>query len=276
MRPVTETVIVAGKSAQVYWADLWRYRELFGFLAWRDISVRYKQTAIGAAWAILRPLLTLVVFTVVFSVIARLPSPVGVPYAVLVLAGLLPWMFMSAAMSEAANSLVDNERIISKVYFPRLIIPGASAMVAIADGLVSLILLGLLFAWYGFWPDWHFITIPAWFVFAFLAAIGPGLLLAALNVKYRDVRYAIPFFLQVGLYISPVGYTSELVPAQWRTLYFLNPFAGVIDGFRWSLLGGAFEPDWRGIALSGFICLVLLVIGVRYFRATERYFADLI
>lgn len=276
MRPGTETVIVAGKSAQAYWADLWRYRELFGFLAWRDISVRYKQTAIGAAWAILRPLLTLVVFTVVFSVIARLPSPVGVPYAVLVLAGLLPWMFMSAAMSEAANSLVDNERIISKVYFPRLIIPGASAMVAIADGLVSLVLLGLLFAWYGFWPDWRFITIPAWFAFALLAAIGPGLLLAALNVKYRDVRYAIPFLLQVGLYISPVGYSSELVPARWRTLYFLNPFAGVIDGFRWSLLGGAFEPDWRGIALSASICFVLLIVGIRYFRATERYFADLI
>jgi lipopolysaccharide transport system permease protein len=276
VRPRAETVIVAGKTARAYWSDLWRYRELFGFLAWRDISVRYKQTAIGAAWAILRPLLTLVVFTVVFSVIARLPAPTGVPYAVLVLAGLLPWQFMSSAMSEAANSLVDNERIISKVYFPRLIIPGASAMVAIADGLVSLVLLVSLFGWYGFSPDWRFITIPVWFAFAFLAAIGPGLLLTALNVKYRDVRYAIPFLLQVGLYISPVGYSSELVPGQWRTVYFLNPFAGVIDGFRWSLLGGAFQADWRGIALSAAVCLALLVSGVRYFRATERYFADLI
>lgn len=276
MQPDIETVIVAGKSARAYWADLWRYRELFGFLAWRDISVRYKQTAIGVAWAVIRPLLTLVVFTVVFSVIARLPPPVGVPYAILVLAGLLPWLFMSAAMSEAANSLVDNERIVSKVYFPRLIIPGASAMVAIADGLVSLVLLAGLFAWYGFWPDWRFLTIPAWFIFAFLAAIGPGLLLAALNVKYRDVRYAIPFLLQVGLYISPVGYSSELVPVKWRTVYFLNPFAGAIDGFRWSLLGGAFEPDWRGIALSASTCIVLLVLGIRYFRATERFFADLI
>jgi lipopolysaccharide transport system permease protein len=229
-----ELIIEPGRTEKNYWRDLWRYRELFYFLAWRDILVRYKQTAIGVIWALLRPFLTMVVFTVVFGRIAKMPSN-GIPYPILVFAAMLPWQFFSTSLSEASNSLVGNTNLISKVYFPRLIIPAAAVITSLVDFAISLGLLTVLMAWYGFLPDWRILTLPLWTVLAFLAALGPGLYLTALNVKYRDFRYVIPFIVQFGLFISPVGFSSSVVPDQWRLVYALNPMVGVIDGFRWAI-----------------------------------------
>jgi lipopolysaccharide transport system permease protein len=232
-----EIVIEAGRTERQYWQDLWRYRELFYFLAWRDILVRYKQTAIGIAWALIRPFLTMVVFTVVFGQLAKLPSA-GVPYPILVFAGMLPWQFFSNALSECSSSLVSNSNLISKVYFPRLIVPTSAVIVSFVDFMISgIILLGLM-AWYNFIPDWRILTLPLFILIAFLASMGVGLWLAALTVEYRDFRFIVPFIVQFGLYISPVGFSSSIVPEQWRLVYSLNPMVGVIDGFRWAILGG--------------------------------------
>ncbi|MEI6737796.1 MAG: ABC transporter permease [Pseudomonadota bacterium] len=268
-------LIKAGQTERHYWKDLWRYRELFFFLAWRDILVRYKQTAIGIAWALLRPFLTMVVFTLVFSKLAKLPSD-GVPYPILVFAALLPWQFFSNAFTEAGNSLIGNANMISKVYFPRLVIPASAVIVSFVDFLLSgIILVGLMF-WYGFYPDWRILTLPLFIFIAFAAAMGAGLWIAALNVKYRDFRYIIPFVVQLGLYVSPVGFSSAIVPQQWRLLYSLNPMVGVIDGFRWAILGGNTQIYWDGFILSSSLVLLLLITGIFYFRKTERKFADLI
>jgi lipopolysaccharide transport system permease protein len=223
-------IIEAGRSDRHYWRDLWRYRELFRVLAWRDISVRYKQTVIGAAWALIRPFLTMVVFTVVFGTIARLPSH-GAPYALLVFAGMLPWTLFSTALSDASNSLVSNANLISKVYFPRLIVPGAAVIVSLVDFLISLGILVLLMVWYQYRPGPQILLMPVFVAIAFLASLGPALWMTALNVKYRDFRYVIPFVVQFGLYASPVGFSSSVIPEQWRLLYSLNPMVGVIDGF---------------------------------------------
>jgi len=230
-------IIEAGLAERHYWRDLWRYRELFYVLAWRDISVRYKQTIIGVLWALLRPLLTMLVFTLVFSRIAKLPSEGTAPYAIMVFAGLLPWQFFSTSLTESSNSLIDNSNLISKIYFPRLIVPTASVVVSFADFLISFIILMGLMIWYQFLPGWQILSIPLFIALAFLASLGPGLLIASLNVKYRDFRYVIPFIVQLGLYVSPVGFSSALVPEQWRLLFSLNPMVGVIDGFRWAILG---------------------------------------
>jgi lipopolysaccharide transport system permease protein len=270
-----ELVIEAGRTERQYWQDLWRYRELFYFLAWRDILVRYKQTAIGLAWALIRPFLTMVVFTVVFGNLAKLPSE-GVPYPILVFAAMLPWQFFANALSECSNSLITNANLISKVYFPRLIVPISAVIVSFVDFMVSgIIMLGLM-AWYNFVPDWRILTLPLFIAIAFAAAIGCGLWLAALNVEYRDFRYIVPFIVQFGLYISPVGFSSSLVPEQWRLLYSLNPMVGVIDGFRWAILGGNSRIYWPGFTLSLALVLVLLLSGIWYFRKTERTFADVI
>lgn len=270
-----ELVIEAGRTERQYWQDLWRYRELFYFLAWRDILVRYKQTAIGIAWALIRPFLTMVVFTVVFGNLAKLPSE-GVPYPILVFAAMLPWQFFANALSECSNSLITNANLISKVYFPRLIVPISAVIVSFVDFMVSgIIMLGLM-AWYNFVPDWRILTLPLFIAIAFAAAIGCGLWLAALNVEYRDFRYIVPFIVQFGLYISPVGFSSSVVPEQWRLLYSLNPMVGVIDGFRWAILGGNSRIYWPGFALSIALVLVLLLSGIWYFRKTERTFADVI
>ena len=268
-------IIEAGRAERHYWRDLWRYRELFYFLAWRDILVRYKQTVIGLAWALIRPFLTMVVFVFVFSKLAKLPSD-GVPYPILVFAALLPWQFFANAFTEAGNSLINNANMISKVYFPRLVVPASAVIVSFVDFLISGIILVGLMLWYGFAPDWRIFTLPLFILIAFAAAMGAGLWIAALNVKYRDFRYIIPFVVQFGLYVSPVGFSSNIVPEQWRLLYSLNPMVGVIDGFRWAILGGNTQLYWPGFLLSLSLVLVILVTGIVYFRKMERTFADVI
>jgi lipopolysaccharide transport system permease protein len=270
-----ELVIEAGRTEQQYWKDIWRYRELFYFLAWRDILVRYKQTAIGVAWALIRPFLTMVVFTVVFGQLAKLPSQ-GAPYPILVFSAMLPWQFFSNSLSECSNSLIGNANLISKVYFPRLIVPTSAVVVSFVDFLISgMILLGLM-AWYNFVPTFRILTLPLFIGIAFAASMGAGLWLASLNVKYRDFRYIVPFLVQFGLYISPVGFSSSVVPEKWRLLYSLNPIVGVIDGFRWAILGGESKLYLPGFLLSlGFVVL-LFVSGIWYFRKVERTFADVI
>jgi lipopolysaccharide transport system permease protein len=268
-------VIEAGRAERQYWKDIWRYRELFYFLAWRDILVRYKQTAIGIAWALIRPFLTMVVFTVVFGNIAKLPSG-GAPYPILVFAAMLPWQFFANALSESSNSLISNSNLISKVYFPRMIVPTSAVIVSFVDFMISgIILLGLM-AWYSFVPDWRILTLPLFILIAFAAAMGAGLWLAALNVEYRDFRYIVPFIVQFGLYISPVGFSSSVVPEQWRLIYSLNPMVGVIDGFRWAILGGSSSIYLPGFALSLGLVVLMLISGIWYFRRTERTFADVI
>lgn len=268
-------VIEAGRTERHYWLDIWRYRELFYFLAWRDILVRYKQTVIGVAWALLRPLITMIVFTVVFGKLAKLPSG-NVPYAVMVFTALLPWQFFASAFSEAGNSLVGNSGLISKVYFPRLIIPTSAIIVSLVDFMISGVVLGGLMFWYGVAPDWRIATLPFFIMIAFSAALGAGLWIAALNVRYRDFRHIVPFVVQLGLYVSPVGFSSAIVPEKWRLLYSLNPMVGVIDGFRWAILGGKFSLYWPGLALSIVLVIFGLVTGVWYFRKTEKTFADVI
>ncbi len=268
-------VIEAGKSELHYWKDLWFYRELFVFLAWRDLLVRYKQTAIGVAWAVIRPLLTMLIFTVVFGKLAKLPSEGDAPYAVLVLVAMVPWQFASSAFSEAAASLITNGSMISKVYFPRMIVPASAVIVSLVDLLVSLVLLGAFMAFYGVVPGVRILLVPVFIVLAFLAALGAGLWIAALTVKYRDFRYVVPFVVQLGLYVSPIGFSSAIVPEQWRLLYSLNPMAGVIDGFRWAVLGSD-TLYLSGVALSVVVVVVTLVTGVFYFRVTEKTFADVI
>src|SRR3989304_7609999 len=267
-------IIGPGRTEKNYWADLWRYRELFLILAWRDISVRYKQTIIGILWAILRPLLTMLVFTVIFGRIAKLPSDGSAPSALMVFAAMLPWSLFSNALSESSNSLISNANLIGKVYFPRLIIPAATLVTAFIDFLISFIFLIGMMIYYQFAPGWHMLLLPCFPILALLASLGPGLWITALNVKYRDFRYIIPFVVQFGLYISPVGFSSNVVPEQWRLLYSINPMVGVIDGFRWAILGGTSQFYWPGFLLSLFLVLVILVTGIVYFRKTEKTFAD--
>ena len=243
-------VIEAGRTERHYWLDLWRYRELFRVLAWRDLSVRYKQTIIGVLWALIRPFLTMVVFTVIFGHIAKLPTDGNAPYALMVFAGILPWTFFSTGLSEASNSLINNASMISKIYFPRLIVPIATIVVAFVDFLISFCILLVLMGWYRFMPDWRILVLPVFVLLAFFASVGPGLWITSLNVKYRDFRYVIPFIVQFGLYVSPVGFSSSVVPEQWRLLYSLNPMVGVIDGFRWCILRGQSELDMPGLLAS--------------------------
>jgi len=273
---MSEIIIEAGRAEKNYWRDLWRYRELFQVLAWRDISVRYKQTIIGVAWAVIRPFLTMVVFTVIFGKVAKLPSEGTAPYALLVFAGMLPWTFFSTALAEASNSLIGNANLISKVYFPRLIVPTATVVVALVDFLISFVVLAGMMVWYQFLPGWQILLLPAFIVLAFLASLGPGLWITALNVKYRDFRYIIPFLVQFGLYVSPVGFSSSVVPEQWRLLYSLNPMVGVIDGFRWCILRGESPIYWPGFYLSLAVTAFFLWLGIRQFRKMEKTFADLI
>ena len=269
-------IIEPGRTEKNYWIDLWRYRELFLILAWRDISVRYKQTIIGILWAIIRPFLTMVVFTVIFGRIAKLPSDGSAPYALMVFAGMLPWTLFSNALSESSSSLVSNSALIGKVYFPRLIIPAAALVTCFIEFLISFFILFAMMIYYQFAPGWQVLFLPLFICLALLASLGPGLWMTALNVKYRDFRYIIPFLVQFGLYVSPVGFSSKIVPEQWRMIYSLNPMVGVIDGFRWCVLGGDSPIYWPGFLLSLAIISFFLWLGVSRFRKMEKTFADLI
>jgi lipopolysaccharide transport system permease protein len=270
-----ELLIEPNRPALHYWQDVWRYRELFWFLVWRDILVRYKQTVIGVFWSIIRPLVTMIAFTVVFGLLAKLPSD-GVPYPLLVFAAMLPWNFCSNALSESSGSLIGNANLLSKVYFPRIIIPVSSIIVSLIDFVISLVIMASIMLWYGYFPDWRVVTLPLFLLLAFLPVVGAGLWLSALNVKYRDFRFVVPFVVQFGLYVSPVGFASSIVPEKWRLLYALNPMVGVIDGFRWALLSGSVALYWQGLVLSTALSLALLVTGLWFFRKTERILADVI
>ncbi len=270
-----DLIIEPNRTTGAFFRELLRYRELFYFLAWRDILVRYKQTVIGIAWSVIRPLLTMLVFTVVFGRLARLPNE-GVPYPILVFSAMLPWQYFSNAMQESSNSLIAESRLISKVYFPRLIVPASSVIVSAVDFLISLALLGLLMLGYSFVPSWTFLFMPFFFLLATLAALGAGFWLSALNVKYRDFRYIVPFLVQFGLYVSPVGFSSSVVPERWRLLYSLNPMVGVIDGFRWCVQGTASSLYLPGFLISAAISVLSFFSGVWFFRRTERFFADFI
>jgi lipopolysaccharide transport system permease protein len=272
---MNELLIEAGRTERQYWRDLWRYRELFYFLAWRDILIRYKQTVVGVAWSVIRPLLTMVVLTIVFGKFGKMPSG-GVPYPILVFCGMLPWQFFATALSESGNSLVGNSNLISKVYFPRLIVPVSSVITSMVDFIISAALLAGMMAWYRYSPGTQVIFLPVFVVVAFAAAFGAGLWVAALTVKYRDFRFIVPFVVQFGLYISPVGFSSSIVPQQWRILYALNPMTGVIDGFRWALLGGEHTLDLRALLVSSAVVVTMVTTGIWYFRKTERTFADII
>lgn len=269
------TYLESGRAAKDYWRDFWRHRELLMFLVWRDIIVRYKQTVVGTSWVLIRPFLTMLVFTFVFGKVANLASG-NVPYSLVVFTGLLPWFFFASALSECSNSLVGNSHLISKIYFPRLIVPVGSITVSIVDFLITFVLLFLVMAWHSFVPDWHIVFVPLFILLAITVSFGLGLWTAALNVRFRDFRHLIPFVLQLGVYVSPVGYSSQVLPEKWRMVYSLNPMVGVIDGFRWSILGGEFTMYWPGLIISVAMGVTLVATGIWYFRKTEATFADVI
>jgi lipopolysaccharide transport system permease protein len=267
-------IIEPGMTAKNYWRDLWHFRELVYFLAWRDTVVRYKQTAIGVAWALIRPALTMLVF-VGFRRLVGLPSG-GVPDPILVFAAVLPWQFFSSAFSEASSSLIGNANLISKIYFPRLLIPFAAVATTLIDFAITLLLLFALMLWYRFLPGWQIAVLPFFVLLAFGLALGFGLLFAALNVEYRDFRYIVPFIVQFGVFVSPIAFSTADVPEKWRTLYALNPLVGIIDGFRWSLLGGHAPLDAGAVAISAAVTGATIVVGIWYFRRMEHGFADVI
>ncbi|HTR22510.1 MAG TPA: ABC transporter permease [Terriglobales bacterium] len=271
---MTELIIDAAGVERQYWRDLWHYRELFYFLAWRDLLVRYKQTLVGVSWSLIRPLLTMAVLTVVFGKLGKMPSG-GVPYPLLVFCGMLPWLFFSTAMSESGNSLVSNSNLISKVYFPRLVIVVSSVITSFVDFAISGVFLVALMIWYRFAPSPAILLLPFFVILVFAASFGVGLWVAALMVEYRDFRFIVPFMVQFGLYLSPVGFQSSVVPERFRLLYALNPMVGVIDGFRWCVLHSQ-NVYWPGLALAVTNVVLLVGSGLWYFRRTEQTFADVI
>ena len=270
-------IIEPNRSEKNYWSDIWRYRELFYILSWRDLKVRYKQTAIGLIWAILRPLLTMIVFTIIFGRVAGMKSEGNAPYSIMVFAGLLPWQFFSTAFSTASESLVTNSNLLSKVYFPRIIVPTSSIITSFVDFLISFVILIALMLYYKYIPSWQILFLPFFIILTFLQSFGFGIYLAALNVKFRDFRYIIPFIVQFGLYISPIGFSSSLISEKWRLLYYLNPMVSVIDGFRWCIIGnGSGNPFTTYFILSISITILILVYSIYKFRKMEKTFADLI
>lgn len=267
-------VLEAGRAEKNYWGDLWTYRELFAILAWRDIAVRYKQSIFGVGWAVVRPFLTMIVFTVIFGGVAGLPSESGVPYPVMVFAGMLPWFLFSTILGDASNSLVANSNMISKIYFPRIITPVASSIVSLVDFMISFLLLVAMMVWFGVVPNLNILFLPGFILLAIIAGLGPAILMASLNLRYRDFRFIVPFVVQFGLYVSPVGFSSSVVPAEYQLLYNLNPVVSVIDGFRWCLLGGENELNIRGLAVGVGVSLTILALAIHVFRSTEKTFAD--
>jgi lipopolysaccharide transport system permease protein len=269
-------VLYAGAIDRLYYLDLWKYRDLLALLAWRDIAVQYKQTAFGTAWAVVRPLITVAVFTFIFGRIARLPSQGVAPYPIMVMAAMLPWFLFATILTQGSNSLIQNTNLISKVYFPRLIVPVAASAVALVDFAITIVLLLGLMALYRFAPDWRIMTIPFFTLLCVTCALGPALMFAGLNVRYRDFRFIVPFVVQFGLYVSPVGFSSDIVPSALRLIYSANPMVGVIDGFRWSLLGAQAKMYWEGFWVGLIVNMIFLWLGLRTFRATEKSFADVI
>jgi len=268
-------IIKAGRPNAHYWRDMWSYRELFYFLVWRDVLVRYKQTLIGVAWAVIKPLVAMAIFAVVFGRIAGLPSG-DVPYPIMVFVAMLPWQFFASALMDSSNSLVNDASLVTKIYFPRLIIPASAVFVGLVDFIIAAIILGAMMVWYGFSPGWQILAVPVFVAITFLVSLGAGIWFGALNVKYRDFRFIVPFVVQLGMFVSPVGFSSTVIPDQWRLVYSLNPMVGVIDGFRWAVLGEQFSIYLPGFLLSMFIVLIILFSGIWYFRQTERTFADII
>jgi lipopolysaccharide transport system permease protein len=272
--PLPEIELSAGRADRHYWRDLWRYRELTGFLAWRDIKVRYKQAVLGIAWAVLQPAVQTLLLTFVFGKLAKMPDG-GVPYVLLVLSGLLPWQLFTGAFNGAGGSLVGNSHLISKVYFPRLVVPISALAVALVDFGIMLVLALIFAAFLGYYPGWQMLLLPAFILLALVIALGAGLWITALTVKFRDFRFITPFVLQIGIFVTPVGYRTDILP-NWRDLLALNPLSAVVDGMRWCLLGGRTEIYLPGLALSIITAALLLVTGIWYFRRTERQFADII
>lgn len=275
--PFNDNILVleAGKSYGAYWKDVWRFRDLFYFLALRDILVRYKQTVLGLMWSVLRPALTVSVFVLVFDKIAKMDSG-DVPYPIMVLVAILPWQLFSSSVQESSNSLIINANMISKIYFPRVLIPASTIFVGIIDFLISFFILILMLIWYDFRPSINLILLPLFFINLIVLSMGIGLWFSALNVKYRDIRFVVPFVIQFGLYISPIGFSSANIPDKWRLLYSINPIVGVIDGFRWCFFAEKMSLFLPGIIISTCSSIVLFFIGLKYFRETERYFADII
>ena len=273
---MSELILEAGRGEKNYVKDLWHYRELFYFLSWRDILVRYKQTVIGIAWAVVRPFLTMLIFTFIFNRVAKLHSDASIPYPLLVMAGMLPWQFFANSLTESSTSLTNNTNLISKIYFPRLIVPSSSVITSFVDFLITLVIMASMMMWYRFSPDWHLLFLLPFVLLSFMCAFGAGLWFAALNVEYRDFRYIIPFVVQFGLYLSPVGFSSSIVPIKWRALYSLNPCVGIIDGFRWSLLRGESVIWWPSVLISIALTCVICGGGLWYFRRMEKTFADII
>ena len=272
--PPPALVIEAGRAERHYWRDLWRYRELAGFLAWRDVKVRYKQAVLGVAWAVIQPAVQTILLTFVFGKLAKMPDG-GVPYPLLVLAGLLPWQLFTGAFNGAGNSLVGNSHLISKVYFPRLVVPVSALAVALVDFGVMLALALVFAAFLGYVPGWQILLLPAFVLLALVIALGAGLWITALTVKFRDFRFITPFILQIGVFVTPVGYRTDFLP-NWRDLLALNPLSGVVEGVRWCLLGGRTDIYLPGLGVSVAVAAILLSTGVWYFRRTERQFADII
>lgn len=269
-----DLIIEPGRIEKNYWSDLWRYRELFYILAWRDFKVRYKQTVIGVAWSVLRPLLTLAVIVVVFSKLAKLPSEGEAPYAIMALSGLLPWLFFSNALTESSNSLITNTNLFTKVYFPRILIPASSIVLGFVDFLITFALLLLIMIFYQFVPSINMVFLPFFFILTFLASFGVGILMSTLNLKYRDFRYIVPFVVQFGMYISPVAFSSTIIPEKYQFLYSLNPMVGVIDGFRWCIIGGDVALNVKSLLISTTVIVLFAILGIQYFRKTEKMLAD--
>ncbi len=275
MRPEEKVLVIeANRTGMLYLRDFWNYRELFFTLAWRDIVVRYKQTIVGILWTILRPLATMVIFTFVFGKIAKLPSDAGVPYVLMVFGGMLPWQFISGTITTGCDALVGNQALISKVYFPRIIIPTARIIMALVELLINAVLFAVLFAWFRYVPSWHIVFLPVFLLMAVLLALGVTYFISSLNVKYRDFQYVVPFIVQLGLYISPIGFSSSVVPEKWRQIYALNPVVGIVDGIRWCLFESPLMTE--AVTAAAVISILFFLFGVWFFRKMETEFADFI
>lgn len=277
MNAPVSLLIEPNKKSSQYWSEIWRYRELFYFLAWRDLLVRYKQTFVGVAWGFIRPLLTMLILTFVFRIVAGMESVGDVPYAIIVFCGILPWQFFATAVAESGNSLVTNANMISKIYFPRLIVPASSMITGLVDFAISSTIFTGFMLYYGFLPSANIIFLPFFLILALCAAFGAGVWISALMVKYRDFRFIVPFIVQFGLYLSPVAFRADIVPEKYQFLYSLNPMVGVIDGFRWCIIGGSeYTVNWVSVGISIVLISILLFTGIAFFRRTERRFADII